>query len=262
MNFTNERLYPENIPYEIRFVLYEHFARYKFACGFVRDKVVLDAACGSGYGSLLLAQEGKAEKVIGVDINHEAIREARKKCSLNNVFYKIADVTRLNAFAEIFDVVVSFETIEHLTDGKKLINEAYRVLKKGGIFIVSTPNRLVSSPKRPMDRPIHPHHHFEYTREEFINDLKTCFKIQNMYGQSMKRLGLVNLYITLVENRFTRKLMLLLLNLRFKFYRIIFSLNLRCFENAIKNYWENKTRVKPLQKGKEEFYMVAVCRKI
>jgi len=135
--FTGERLIPD-IP-ELKFLYQEHLVRYIFASTFVKDKVVLDAACGTGYGSSFLVENG-ASKVTGIDNSHEAIQYCTENYSNPRLDFKNADCIQLPFEDSTFDTVVSFEIIEHLKNTDKFLAEMKRVLKNNGIFIVSTPN--------------------------------------------------------------------------------------------------------------------------
>lgn len=116
----------------------EHLARYNSVLDVVKGKVVLDIAAGSGYGTKIMSKS--AQQVIGIDYFDEAVKYSKKHYSARNVTYKTGDAHNLPLQDDTIDVVVSFETIEHLTDPAQFIKEVKRVLKKDGIFIVSTPN--------------------------------------------------------------------------------------------------------------------------
>ncbi|HXG09844.1 MAG TPA: class I SAM-dependent methyltransferase [Gemmataceae bacterium] len=138
LEYTGERVVPGKID---RALWHEHLARYVFAAHFVKDRTVLDAGCGCGYGAAFLAARGAA-RVLGVDISAEAIAYARAHYRRDNLEYRVSDVVALDLGDRMFDVVVSFEVIEHLADAEKFLAEVARVLKEEGLFLVSTPNRL------------------------------------------------------------------------------------------------------------------------
>ena len=90
--------------------LAEHLARYNFALPYCKNKSVLDAACGSGYGSKKIAVEGEALSVVGVDVDPEAVQYARDEYCVNAEVYDLeSEFPKGN-----YEVIVSFETIEHL----------------------------------------------------------------------------------------------------------------------------------------------------
>lgn len=174
MKFTGERLIP-NIP-ELTFLYQEHIVRYIFASQFVKSKIILDAACGTGYGSSLMSERG-AKKVVGVDISKEATDYCNQHYEKENLEFKIGDCTKLNLADSHFDVIASFEAIEHIKEADSFLAEIKRVLKKNGLFIVSTPNKLTYQGTNPF-------HMKEYTEEEFLNLLKKYFSHVEIFYQS------------------------------------------------------------------------------
>lgn len=120
--------------------LYEHIGRYVFAARFVEGKAILDIACGSGYGSGYLINKG-AKKVVGADYSEETIEYARLHYQKDGLSFLCSDAQQMQFPDNSFDVVVSFETIEHLERYEDFLKECKRMLKDGGIFICSTPNR-------------------------------------------------------------------------------------------------------------------------
>jgi SAM-dependent methyltransferase len=117
-----------------------HLASYRFAESYCRGQAVLDLGCGSGYGAAHLAQT--ARSVDGVDVSAEAIDFARKRYSRPNLVYQKIDPDVALPFPDaVFDVVLSFQVIEHVVDVDGYLREAYRVLRPGGYLIVITPDR-------------------------------------------------------------------------------------------------------------------------
>lgn len=178
LEFTGERLIPE-LNKGTAFY-YEHLARYLFASQIVKEKVVLDAGCGSGYGSFILAKYGKAKKVYAVDISQEAIDYAQSKYFHKNIKFQVNDAEKLKTIsAKSVDVIVSFEVIEHLNDQEKFLNQIKRVLKTNGVFIVSTPNKY-TYPEGNL------FHTKELYPEEFKKLLKKYFKNVRFYHQAFE----------------------------------------------------------------------------
>lgn len=136
-----------------------HLARYEFAAGRVHGKRVLDCACGTGYGVRLLREQGRAENVLGVDLDPMAIQYARSNHRPPGTDYSCASATTLPLEAQSFDAVTSFETIEHMEDAEGLLAEFHRVLAPFGILIISTPNQW------PLE--IAPHHVRVFDPESF-----------------------------------------------------------------------------------------------
>ncbi|MDO8669413.1 MAG: methyltransferase domain-containing protein [Candidatus Buchananbacteria bacterium] len=180
MKFTGERY----IPGETRKIIEEdHLQRYHFAKNFSNHKIVLDIACGTGYGSQII-KSGGANHVIGVDISSEAIDYAKNKFNNDHIEFVCRPADDLPFNKAYFDLVVSFETIEHLDDKTRnnYLKELYRTMKEGAQLIISTPNKLVTSPRR--DKPRNKYHFREYKLNELKDILtKNNFQIKSIYGQ-------------------------------------------------------------------------------
>ena len=153
----------------------EHLVRYEFAKQFVKDKYVLDIACGSGYGSKIIAEAG-AKKVVAVDVDKETIDFAKKNYFNENIKYITGNAEEIKQDSNLFDVITSFETIEHLQNPDKFLNELARVIKIDGIAIISTPNKNVSHEKNPF-------HFKEFSRNEFKEIIKKCFNYCHIIEQ-------------------------------------------------------------------------------
>jgi 2-polyprenyl-3-methyl-5-hydroxy-6-metoxy-1,4-benzoquinol methylase len=163
----------------------EHLARYRFASQLVEGKQVADIACGTGYGTRMLARSG-ARSVHGMDISEEAVAFSLEHNSAPNATYSVANAQKLNTISDnTFDIVVSFETIEHLTGVEAYLDEMARILRPGGTFLVSTPDRRISSVLHSFfGHPANKHHVREYTERELINLLSQRFHIIACYGQA------------------------------------------------------------------------------
>src|SRR6476620_744587 len=114
----------------------EHLHRYAIASEYVKDKIVLDIACGEGYGAALLGQ--KAKSVKGVDIDNATILRARLKYKMANLQFLTGKAEAVPVEDSHFDVVTCFETLEHSANHQQIISEFKRVLKPGGLLILST----------------------------------------------------------------------------------------------------------------------------
>jgi len=156
--------------------------RYAFAAQFVKNKTVLDIACGSGYGSSYLLSKG-AKAVTGGDISEETIEYAKARYWKDNLNFLPVNAEQLPFANNSFDVVVSIETIEHLKNHENFLVECRRVMKDGGTFICSTPNKEVMplNPTSP-EKPSNPFHIKEYSVEEFQQLLSRYFKNVDLYG--------------------------------------------------------------------------------
>ena len=147
----------------------EHLIRYRLAASLAAGKRVLDVACGSGYGSKLLA-EAAASSVKSVDIDEEVIKEARANYSDSKIEFIVDSAETLSAIADnSIDLVVSFETIEHLPDYPSYLKNLKRVLAPNGLALISTPNKAVFAQKNPF-------HIKEFTRAELTDSLAPYFK--------------------------------------------------------------------------------------
>lgn len=172
LEFTGERMIPESSD---KHTFLEHIYRYRFAKNFVRGRRVLDIACGEGYGSAALIRAG-ASSLVGVDISPEACNHARRKYGVDA---RVGDVTNIPLPDRSVDLVVSFETIEHVSNPAKFIDECARVLTRDGTLIISTPNR---------DTYRHisgnnPFHCSEMCEEEFVGLLRSRFNKVSLYSQ-------------------------------------------------------------------------------
>ncbi len=166
-------------------IRHEHIGRYQWACTLIDGCRVIDAACGTGYGSKMMIDAG-ALAVDAFDVSTEAVEEAKAvQGETETLRFATADVTKLPVDDHSCDAYVSFETIEHVDDDHALLAEAARVLKPGGKFICSTPNRNLLDPGTSIDdRPFNPFHVREYTPEEFEALLLTHFANVEYLGQS------------------------------------------------------------------------------
>ena len=154
IDFTGERF----IPAESGEIRYEHMHRYAWAAGLCGGKDVLDIASGEGYGSTLLA--GRARSVVGVDISATAVAHAREKyAAATNLRFEQGSVTAVPLASASVDVVVSFETVEHLTEQRQMLAELKRVLRPDGVLVISSPNKTVYSDDR------------QYTNEFHVREL-------------------------------------------------------------------------------------------
>lgn len=175
--FTGERFTPECV----REIWYEHWHRYAFAAPIARGRRVLDAACGEGYGSALLAQHGA--EVLGVDISAEAIGHARRRYSvIPGLRFQTMDVTALELPEASFDLVVSFETLEHLAEHDALLQGFRRVLKPDGLLLISSPDKATYSDA---SGHVNPFHVRELYRAEFEALLRRHFPAYRLYGQKL-----------------------------------------------------------------------------
>jgi SAM-dependent methyltransferase len=175
--FTGERFTPECV----REIAYEHWHRYAFAHALAKNKRVLDAACGEGYGSALLAQI--ATRVTGVDIDAASVAHAKSRYgSRTNLQFVQADVTALDDLpARSFDLIVSYETLEHLAAQEKLLDGFARLLTDDGVLLISTPDKRNYN----VGGEPNPFHVRELDRGEFETLLAARFPARRLYAQKL-----------------------------------------------------------------------------
>jgi GT2 family glycosyltransferase/glycosyltransferase involved in cell wall biosynthesis/SAM-dependent methyltransferase len=176
LSFTGERVVPGKVEADL---FNEHFVRYIYAREFCRGQKVLDTGCGVGYGSAHVAEV--ASFVVGIDNDARAVGFARGHYGRANVGYLVGDCQRLPFQSQAFDVVTSFELIEHLPDAKRYLEEVRRVLKQSGTLVVSTPNRPVYHEH--LGDVTNPFHVREWDLEEFLTLLKVYFKVVEPLGE-------------------------------------------------------------------------------
>lgn len=177
IEFTGERYLPK-IKGQIR---YEHLHRYGLCLDIVEGKSVLDIASGEGYGSAILSRT--ANSVIGIDIDMEVVKIAENKYKdKSNLKFLVGQCDSIPLPDKSIDVVVSFETIEHHDKHEEMMQEIKRVLRKNGLLVISSPNRLVYSDMANYNNPFHVKELYE---EEFVNLLNKYFQYSALYGQKI-----------------------------------------------------------------------------
>jgi 2-polyprenyl-3-methyl-5-hydroxy-6-metoxy-1,4-benzoquinol methylase/glycosyltransferase involved in cell wall biosynthesis/ribosomal protein S20 len=178
--------------------------RYSFVSQFIKEShVILDAACGFGYGSAYFSK--LCNKVYALDLAEDNIKFGENTYSFKNLNWILGDVTALPFENDKFDIYVSFETFEHLPlqPIDNYIEEAIRVVKKDGLFILSTPNRETR-------KNIHnPFHIKEYNFQELISIVKQYFTKTKFFSQ-------VNFAITEGYNEHASNFIVVCTNNKFK----------------------------------------------
>ncbi|MEE2822511.1 MAG: methyltransferase domain-containing protein [Acidobacteriota bacterium] len=151
LEWTGERFLPW---IEDATIAYEHLHRYAFASQFVEGKRVLDLATGEGYGASLLSR--RATSVTGIDLDEATIHHASNKYDRPNLSFMVGDITQVPILdSQHFDIIVCFETIEHIAKHGLLLDEIKRLLIKDGLLIISTPNKTVYTEESGVDNPFH-----------------------------------------------------------------------------------------------------------
>lgn len=174
---TGERIIPGSVSPA---ALSEHYTRYFFALDLCRGKKVLNVACGAGYGSEVLAQS--ASEIFNVDFSEQSVAYGNRHYGSYKNHFLTMDAQKMDFPDNFFDVIVSFETFEHLPRYRKFLNECFRVLKKDGQLILSMPNKNITSPG--LKKPLNPFHFKEWTITEFRKAIAGRFKILSLYGQN------------------------------------------------------------------------------
>lgn len=177
LEFTGERFTPECV----REIWYEHWHRYALVRSWASGRRVLDAACGEGYGSALLAQT--AASVLGLDIDPAAVAHARARYdSVANLQFGQADATRLQLTPGAFDLVVSFETLEHVDAQEALVDGLAAALADDGLLVISSPDKATYSDAAGFRNEYHVR---ELYRDEFEALLRARFPHVQLYAQRL-----------------------------------------------------------------------------
>jgi glycosyltransferase involved in cell wall biosynthesis/SAM-dependent methyltransferase len=161
-----------------------HVARYDLARRLVRPgDVVLDVACGLGYGSAVVAVGSPAARVVGVDESAFAVEYARASYGLGDglVEFRQGDACALDFVPDAsVDLVVSFETLEHVHEPERLLAELQRVLRPAGRLLASVPNDWTDESGEDPN----PHHHHVYDWEELRRQVAARFRPERAWAQS------------------------------------------------------------------------------
>lgn len=218
----------------------EHEARYGFAARFASNRLVIDCASGEGAGSRSLIRAG-ARRVLAIDADPAAVLKVPQAAALSAV---CSDGSALPVAGGTFELFVALETIEHVADPDRFLAEARRCLKRDGVFICSTPNRLVTNPGIAIDdAPFNPHHLREYAPDELRDALQHHFTQVTLYGQVPKSGSTTEFYRRLAGRTSPR--LVARLRQASKLPRLLYDRPLRY-------------RVEPHDSGTFE-YIVAVC---
>jgi SAM-dependent methyltransferase len=175
IEFTGERVVPDHVDIDL---WNEHLARYAFAARLVAGKRVLDAGCGSGYGSAELA--ATARSVIGLDVSPDAVGFATQFYRSPNLSFVEGSCASLPIAPQSIDLVVAFEVIEHIADWQAFLQEVQRVLAPGGRLVLSTPNKEYYATTRRNTGP-NPYHVHEFDFAEFESELRVRFPHVALY---------------------------------------------------------------------------------
>jgi 2-polyprenyl-3-methyl-5-hydroxy-6-metoxy-1,4-benzoquinol methylase len=155
-----------------------HLLRYQWAMKTIADQAealnILDVACGSGYGSFMLARENPSSQVTGLDYDPSAIKLAKKTYSLPNLQYQQGDILLWSdgSGETQFDCIISFDTLEHIDHREIMLERLVHHLKPAGSFLFSTP----CGSNRNDLHPLWSYHKIEYSTASLYDFLKRYFK--------------------------------------------------------------------------------------
>ncbi|QJC53874.1 class I SAM-dependent methyltransferase [Paenibacillus albicereus] len=176
MEFTGERVIEGEVSADL---FHEHISRYKFAARLLAPgSSVLDAGCGTGYGTYELSLNQL--QVLGVDISSEAVEYATKRYASSNLRFETQDCSNLELDIK-FDAVVSFEVIEHIQDTDGFLASIKPLLKEKGKLIISTPNKKMYSDA--IEGYENPYHVREYYLDEYVELLQRHFSYVRIFTQ-------------------------------------------------------------------------------
>jgi len=188
---------------------HHHLARYQFALGrMAGGERVLDAGCGTGYGSQLLLQ--KAAAVVGIDNSPLAVAYAREHFAGPDIAFAQMDCQRLAFPAARFDLLVCFEVFEHMEDQDGFLTECLRVLRPGGTLILSTPNFTTATVHMRSIGQSNPFHIGMLDLSSFRSVLGRHFRRVELYGQrrrgnrlysALRALDVFNLRLRMLPSR-------------------------------------------------------------
>jgi 2-polyprenyl-3-methyl-5-hydroxy-6-metoxy-1,4-benzoquinol methylase len=164
-------------------LLREHLARYRFAADLLEGRV-LDAGCGTGYGTALLAAAPGVREALGVDRDARAVAHARRYYGGAGASFARADLldARVGALGR-FDGIACLEVLEHGPEPERLLAALDALLAPGGHLFLSTPlGRGRRCPTR------QPGHAFQLTRDEFAALLapRFAFRLLGQKGETIE----------------------------------------------------------------------------
>ena len=156
----------------------DHLHRYAIISKYIEGKIVLDIASGEGYGTNLISQ--KAKFAYGVDIDAQSIADARQKYQKENIEFLEGSTDAIPLQDDSVDVLISYETIEHHDRHEEMMQEIKRVLKPGGMVIISTPDKYFYSDKRNFKNKFHIK---ELYKNEFLELVSRYFSKAQLLNQ-------------------------------------------------------------------------------
>lgn len=181
---TGERFLPD---FYSGVIALEHLHRYHMALELAGDRDVLDIASGEGYGSNMLM--ARARSVVGVDIDPNATSHAQQKYGREALSFLCGSATEIPLDDSCVDLAVSFETIEHLEDHETMLAELARVLRPGGVLLISSPNKAIYSDRTNYKNEFHLK---ELYTDELIRLIKSKFTYVSAFGQKTSAASVIS----------------------------------------------------------------------
>jgi 2-polyprenyl-3-methyl-5-hydroxy-6-metoxy-1,4-benzoquinol methylase len=141
---------------------------------FIKPETILDVGCGCGFHDLAMADYSFVKEVVGIDYSEKSILKANDAYPHPKVSRRVADL-KCDVPRREYDLVVSFQVIEHLQDTRPFWEYCERACRSGGHIAIGTPNRnrldnrlrfLQGKPSLLLD-PMHAH---EFTKHELIKN--------------------------------------------------------------------------------------------
>lgn len=184
MQTTGERLLNREAETGIeKMWMARHGFAYSYAANIAqafRCRAILDVGCADGYGASIIARANPHARVVGMDHEQSATDEARRICTQPNLIFECADARQTVHFSGDFDLVTSFQMIEHVVDDVGLVREMHRLLASGGRLVLTTPNRTYRL--RPGQRPWNRWHVREYSANSLRDLLAGSFAKVDIFG--------------------------------------------------------------------------------
>jgi len=182
---TVERIVPKDFKSREEYLLYlRHVFVYEVLRSWLKETdSVLEIGFGEGYGANMISEFTKS--VIGLDVNEDAVNFAQEKYGTSNCSFQKYDGGELPFGDEKFDSVISYQVIEHIDDDRSYLQQIHRVLKNGGTFYLTTPNRLHRL--KPGQEPWNPFHVREYSPEQLQELLDGVFPQVTIKGVNAEK---------------------------------------------------------------------------
>lgn len=180
MKFTGERVIRHRQS-NIDLNYLRHLAAYRFVHHYLAGKRVLELGCGSGYGVLAM-ETVTVNDFFAVDLDLQAVRYAKNlSAGMAGIHYGVTDGCHLMFSDHVFDLVYSFQVIEHVKDQAGFMAEMIRVTRPGGTILFSTPNRITYQVEnRGKKNPFH-HHEFDLGElDAFLKEFNIHFEIKGI----------------------------------------------------------------------------------